>query len=226
MIDDALRRSAAHVWVGDVGHPVPHDDALHHLLRVLRLRDGAAVSVTDGSGRWRSCRLLGDELEPVGPVTTEPAPRAPITILAAAPKGDRVEWLVQKCTEIGVDRIVVVTAERSVMRWDRERSVRHVERLQRVATEAALQSRRVWFPVVEGPLPSAAVLPGTVVAEPGGRALSPADCTVAIGPEGGWTPGELAMAGDRVHLGRNVLRVETAAAVVATRLVMLRDGPP
>jgi 16S rRNA (uracil1498-N3)-methyltransferase len=225
-MDVSLRRSAAHIWVEDIDAPVPDDETSHHLRRVLRLRDGAAVTVTDGAGSWRPCRIVSQGVDAVGPVVTEPPPRWPITILAAAPKGDRAEWLVQKCTEVGVDRIVVVTAERSVMRWDDDRAERRLERLRRIAVDAALQARRVWFPDVDGPVPASGVLPSTVVAEPGGRPLAARDATIAIGPEGGWTPRELGLAADCVELGRTVLRVETAAVVAATRLVVLRDGPP
>jgi 16S rRNA (uracil1498-N3)-methyltransferase len=224
-MDESLRRSAAHVWVDDVDEPVPDDEATHHLRRVLRLRDGAAVTVTDGVGSWRACRLVGHDLEAVAPVVRDRRPRRPVTILAAAPKGDRVEWLVQKCTEVGVDRIVVLTADRSVMRWEDERAARNIDRLRRISVEAALQSRRVWFPIIDGPTPAASVLPGTVVAEPGGRPLDVGDMSVAIGPEGGWTPRELELAVGSVDLGETVLRVETAAVVAATRLVAYRDSP-
>ncbi len=61
-MDEALRRSAAHVLVTDVAAPVLDDTATHHLRRVLRLRDGAAVSVTDGAGGWRPCRLAGESV--------------------------------------------------------------------------------------------------------------------------------------------------------------------
>ena len=58
-MDEALRRSAAHVLVADVGQPVLDDGASHHLRRVLRLRDGAVVTVTDGAGRWRRVPDVG-----------------------------------------------------------------------------------------------------------------------------------------------------------------------
>ncbi|MET0143967.1 MAG: RNA methyltransferase PUA domain-containing protein, partial [Ilumatobacteraceae bacterium] len=65
-MDEALRRSAAHVLVADVAAPVLDDTATHHLRRVLRLRDGAAVSVTDGAGRWRRCRRAAESVAPDG----------------------------------------------------------------------------------------------------------------------------------------------------------------
>src|SRR5262249_4480464 len=128
----------------------------------------------------------------------------------------RLDWLVQKVTEVGVTRLVLLAAERSVVRWDDERAPRQLDRLRRIAAEAAMQSRRVWLPALCGPTPATDVLTTCAVAEPGGRALSASDRAMAIGPEGGWSPAELAMAADRVSLGEHVLRVETAAIVAAT----------
>ncbi len=133
----------------------------------------------------------------------------------AVPKADRPEWIVQKLTEIGVDRIVLLHAERSVVRWDGARAAKHVAKLERVASEAVQQARRVFLPVVEGPVPALDFLVEAVAAEPGGRPIGPTDRSIAIGPEGGWSDRELAVAGDCVALGAHVLRVETAAVVAA-----------
>lgn len=222
-MDDVLRRSAAHVLVDDVAAPAPDDASAHHLARVLRLRDGEVVTVTDGAGRWRSCRVVGDGVVVDGAVEDVARLRPPVTIAVAPPKGERLEWLVQKCTEVGVDRIVLLSAERSVVRWDGERAGRQLARLRRIAIEASLQARRVWLPELAGPVPALDVLATAVVAEPGGRPLGPEDATVAIGPEGGWSAAEVAAAAGQVSLGPNVLRVETAA-VVATSM-MVAAGP-
>ena len=218
-MDEALRRSAAHVLVATVCAPVLDDASLHHVRNVLRLRDGESVTVTDGAGRWRPCVVAGGSVEPSGDTEEVPAAASPITIAVAPPKGDRLDWLVQKCTEIGVDRLVLVQAERSIVRWDDERAARQLDRLRRIAVEAALQSRRVWLPEISGPAPAADILMSALAAEPGGRPLAPGDRTVAVGPEGGWTAAELALADDRVSLGDTVLRVETAAVVAATLLI-------
>lgn len=207
--------------VADVDDPILDGPTEHHVRRVLRLRDGATVSVTDGVGRWRTCRLVGAGLNADGDVVAEPAALSPVTVGVAMPKGERSDWLVQKCTEVGVDRIILLTAARSVVRWDDSRAGRHLERLRRIASEASLQARRVWFPRIEGPRSAVEVLPGAVLAEPGGRPLRRSDDTVAVGPEGGWSPDELDMGGERVDLGPHVLRVETAAVVAASQLVAL-----
>lgn len=214
---EQLRRSAAHVVVDDVEVPVLAESDVHHLFRVLRVADGDVVSVTDGRGGWRLCTAVADGVEPSGAVQHEPAPVDPLTIGFAIPKSDRPEWIVQKLTELGADRILVLHADRSVVRWDARRGEKHLAKLQRTAVEAVQQCRRVFVPTVEGPVSALEILPGAVAAEPGGRPLVVSDHTVVIGPEGGWTDRELAAAGDRVSLGPTVLRVETAALIAAAR---------
>jgi 16S rRNA (uracil1498-N3)-methyltransferase len=207
---DVLRRSAAHVVVDDVSAPALDAAAEHHLVRVLRLRDGAVVTVTDGRGAWRECRLAGGALEPVDDIVIAPRERE-ITIGVAVPKHVRPVWIVQKLTELGAARIVFLHAERSVVRWDGERGVRHLDKARRVALEAAHQCRAVWLPEVDGPVAATDFLPGAVAAEPGGRRLTVSDDAIAVGPEGGWTDHELEAALDRVALPGGILRVETAA---------------
>ena len=138
----------------------------------------------------------------------------------AIPKQDRPEWIVQKLTELGIDRIVPLHAERSVVRWNDERAHRHVAKLRRVAGEALQQSRGVWLPEVAEPVAARSLLPDAAAAEPGAPGIGPDVTTVAIGPEGGWSADELAAAGSVVSIASTVLRVETAAVVAATHLVM------
>lgn len=216
-VAESLRRAAAHVVVDDVDAPVLDDAAAHHLFRVVRIADGQVVSVTDGRGGWRLCRAVGGALEVFSDVAVESPPTSPLTIGVAIPKGDRPEWIVQKLTELGVDRIVLLDTERSVVHWDHSKSTKQLSRLRRIAIEAVQQSRRVRVPLVEGVVPAASFLPGAVAAEPGAAPDDGRARTVAIGPEGGWTDRELGLAGGLVSLGPSVLRVETAALVVAAR---------
>jgi 16S rRNA (uracil1498-N3)-methyltransferase len=216
-----LRAAAAHVVVDDVDQPVIDGSTAHHLFRVLRVRDGDTVTVTDGRGRWRLCRAAGGEVLPSADATPVAVRDPTCTVAFAIPKSDRPEWIVQKLTELGVARIVLLHAERSVVRWEPDRAVRHISKLCRVAVEALEQSRGVWLPDVVGPVPAIDVLPGTPVAEPDGRALTRRDQALAIGPEGGWSPDELALGADRVSLGHTVLRVETAAVVAGALLTSL-----
>jgi 16S rRNA (uracil1498-N3)-methyltransferase len=213
----SLRRSAAHVVVDDVSVPVLADADAHHVFRVLRVVDGDVVSVTDGRGAWRLCRAVGGAVEPDGEIVVEQPADEPTTIGFAIPKLDRPEWIVQKLTELGVDRIVLLQAERSVVRWDESRAAKHRSKLERVAVEAVQQCRRVFVPEVVGPVPALSFLPDAMAAEPGEHPDHSGYHTVAIGPEGGWTDRELAVAAGRVSLGPTVLRVETAALVAAAR---------
>jgi 16S rRNA (uracil1498-N3)-methyltransferase len=209
------------VFVDDLATPVMSDDDLHHLTRVLRLRDGERVTASDGRGCWRACRFESAGLVVDGGIETESRDRD-VTVLFALSKGDKPETAVQKLTELGVARIVPFVAERSVVKWDDDKSQRNVERLRKVAREAAMQSRQVHLPLVEDVQPSlaaAVALVGDVVlAEPGGASLDGSMSAIAVGPEGGFTPAELA--GRRtVALPGGVLRAETAAVVAGVLLV-------
>lgn len=217
--------TAPHAVVPDVERPQLTAEDRHHLGRVRRLRDGDLLSVTDGAGRWRWCRF-GAALDPVGEVVVEPAPAPALTIAFALVKGERPELVVQKLTELGVDRIVPFVADRSVVRWEGEREARNLERLRRIAREAACQSRRVWLPEVAdvAPFSAVAALPGAVRADREGAAPSLARPTVLVGPEGGWSVEEVAAVPAAVALGPLVLRAETASVGAAGLLAALREG--
>jgi len=239
--DPALLAAAAMVFVGEPASPVLTPDDARHLLDVLRLRPGELVIASDGAGSWAPHRVSGAagrrgakgmDLASVlladGPVTTQ-APLTPAITVAFAPaKGDRPEWVTQKLTELGVDRIVPIRARRSVVRWEGERGDRAVERLRRVAREAAAQCRRVWLPEVGEvtTLPGLASLVGSLprLAQPGGGPPSLDQPVVAVGPEGGWDQEELGSSAAWVGLGSNLLRAETAAIVVGSALCGLRSG--
>ena len=193
--------------------------------RVLRLRPGDEITVSDGRGGWRACRL-GPVLEPLAAVVREPRPSPEIAVAFAPVKGERPEWAVQKLTELAVDRIVPFAAARSVVRWEGERAARQAERLRRVAREAAMQCRRTWLPEVEevAPFDEVATRPGAVLADRSGRPPALPGGPVLVGPEGGWSPEELARDLPRIALGDHVLRAETAAVAVAAVLGALRSG--
>jgi 16S rRNA (uracil1498-N3)-methyltransferase len=223
-VDPGLRHRPL-LFVDDLDDPELDPQDHHHLTRVLRVRDGSPVTLADGAGRWRTARL-GARPEIVDGIREAASEEPAVTVAFAPVKGERAEWVVQKLTELGVDRIVLVVAERSVVRWDDARAGRNLDRLGRVAREAAMQSRRLRLPDVSGPLPAGDVLAGSGVApaEPGGRPVAPGDRGLAIGPEGGWSAAELDRAAAGVALPGGILRAETAAVVAGALLVGLRQG--
>ena len=221
-MNEALRRSAAHVFVADLGAPVLTDEDAHHLSRVLRLRDGQAVSVCDGKGSWRPCTWQSGALVPAGEVVVEPRTGPELCVALAPVKGDHTDDAVEKLVEIGIDRIIVLApVDHSVVRWDDARAANALARYRRIVRAAASQSRRTVLPTVEGPVALADVLSreGCAMAEPGGPAGMDGVTTVVIGPEGGFSAAEIAMAPRTVGLGDSVLRAGTAAVVAGALMV-------
>ena len=217
-----------HVLVDDVDQPVLTGDDRHHVERVLRARPGSPMTVGDGAGRWRHC-VFGPEVEPVSEVRTVDRSSPLLTVGFALVKSGRPELIVQKLTELGIDRIVPFAADRSVVRWDDARAGRNHERLSRVVREAVMQCRRAWLPEVAevtsfGGLVAGAERHGGVVrADLDGRPLTGRDHTVLVGPEGGWSHGEMELVPDRVVLGEHVLRTETAAIAAAVLMSAIRS---
>ena len=213
----------AHVFVADLDDPVLDPADLHHLRRVLRLRPGELVTAGDGAGGVRPFRF-GPELVPEGDAVHVERPRPAVTVAFALTKGDRPEWVVQRLTEAGVDRMVPFVAARSVVRWDPGRAAGHLERLRRVAREAAMQSRRAWLPAVDDVRSFAAVAgePGAALADLDGDPPSLDHPVALVGPEGGWSDEERGCGLVRVCLGDTVLRAETAALAAGVLLCAMR----
>jgi 16S rRNA (uracil1498-N3)-methyltransferase len=236
----AVRAAAtAQVFVENPGDPHLAEDDAHHLSKVLRLREGEEVIVADGQGAWARTRWSGDAtLEPLrdgsglggdGGVQHEPQADPSLTVVFAPVKGERPEWVVQKLTELGIDRIVPLRSERSVVRWTGARGRSTVERLRRVAREAAAQCRRVWLPEVSetvsfSELPSLGEPGEVVLAQLSGDRPTVAQHVVAVGPEGGWSTNELGSGLPTVGFGLSVLRAETAAVTAGALMVSLRTG--
>jgi 16S rRNA (uracil1498-N3)-methyltransferase len=212
-----------------------------HLVRVLRARAGQEFDIATGEavrrGRITSAQngrvefQLGEEVSSAG--------LAEITLVLAVFKFDRMEWAIEKCTELGVSRIVPVISRRTDPHLATA-SAKRVERWQRIARQAAEQSRRAAPPEIAAPIKvtDAPNFPGAlriVLAESEERTLlrdlvksDPANdgVVLAVGPEGGWTEDELQsfqQAGwTSASLGNTILRAETAAmaatAIVASTL--------
>lgn len=209
-----------------------------HAATVRRSRVGEVLAVTDGAGTWAVgpvVELAKDALTlDLGEPVTDPLPRPAVTVVQALPKGERSDLAVDLATEAGADVIVPWSASRCVARWVGEKAGRGVQRWRQVAREAAKQSRRTRFPIVDelhdsrtladriATLTAAGGL-ALLLHEAESRALSGVDLPVdgglmiVIGPEGGLSPEEIAAFTDAgavaVRLGPEVLRTSTAAAV-------------
>jgi 16S rRNA (uracil1498-N3)-methyltransferase len=211
-------------------------DEAHHLRRVLRLRPGAIVEATDGTGRLYTIRLAALEVEGgwgTIEASAQPVRESPcaITLAQAVLKGDRMSWLVQKATELGVSRIVPMETARVVAR-SAPGEARHA-RWERIAREAVKQCGRVVVPEIDRTRALADVT-GEIGAhdaawvcwEGGGQSLAaaaadagaPGRLLLLVGPEGGFTAEEVGLAeasGARlVSLGPRILRAESAGLTV------------
>ena len=204
-----------------------------HLATVLRARAGAAVSVADGTGSVWSGTYQGlqDGQARIALAASEqtPQPQPAITVVHALPKQRKLDDVIQRLTELGVDCIVPVHSARSQVDLDERRAAKAVARWRAVALAAAKQSHRARLPAIAevGHWNTAFrdQLPGVVCWEgsttPLGLVLdqirSPERFVIAIGPEGGLTEEEVGVSGlPAVSLGRSILRTETAALVAAS----------
>jgi 16S rRNA (uracil1498-N3)-methyltransferase len=215
----------AHAFVTDLDAPELDADDRHHFARVLRLRPGDSITLSDGDGRWRPC-VFGDRLETSGPIERELPASPKLTVAFAVVKGERTEWAVQKLVELGIDAVIPFVADRSVVRWDRDKSEHQHLRLAKVARQAAMQSRRTTLAQIE-PLRSFSEVTaraGVALADTHGSPPSLAWPNLVVGPEGGWSAAERASDSPRVRLAPTVLRAETAAVVGGALLVALREG--
>ena len=201
-----------------------------HLVRVLRARVGQDFDIATGSvvRRGRISFVSDARVEFELGEEISRARQAEITLVLAVFKFDRMEWAIEKCTELGVARIVPVIARRTDAHLAAA-SAKRTERWQRIARQAAEQSRRAAPPEIAVPVKLAEALswPGAlriVLAESEEQTLlrdvvkpqTAADGIVlAVGPEGGWSEGELQSfrqsGWTSASLGNTILRAETAA---------------
>lgn len=206
----------------------------HHLVHVLRLVPRDQVILFDGRGLEAAAEVTmidgGDvELAVAEPRGTSSEPTVPVVLASAVPKGDRFAWLVEKATELGVARLVPLITERSVVNPGEGK----LDRMRRTVIEASKQCGRAQLMEISAPVRWAEFVErelavhGGWVAHPGGEpparpGLAPGALVGAIGPEGGFTDRELELAlaaGARlVALGPRLLKIETAAIVLATLL--------
>lgn len=201
-----------------------------HLARSLRVRPGEEIQAVDPGDGARG-RLLRVRIETAGTdlVTGvvvdarehRPEPRTRIHLALSLLPAQALGEALARCTELGVAGFLLVEAERSVAR---ARGDTKAERWATICREAAMLSGRLTVPEVRGPVPLrrlVEVAPGDLVLLDAGAgvplsSLPPAERTLAIGPEGGWTPVERALLPRHASLGPRNLRAENAAAAAVT----------
>jgi 16S rRNA (uracil1498-N3)-methyltransferase len=219
---NALAGSAGpHVFVDSLTELCVRSEDLAHLSKSLRMRSGDVLTASDGQGSWRHVRFgATDRLDATGEIITVAEPARETCVAFSLVKGQKPELVIQKLTELGLGRIVVLDADRSVVKWDDEKIDRAQHRWERIVREAAMQSHRVRLPKVEALIPALEWIGQAEVsiAHFGGGAVGSSDTSIAIGPEGGWSPEETAAAARTVSLGSTVLRAETAAIAAGTLL--------
>lgn len=207
-----------------VGPVIALDDEQRRYLAVLRLAAGDELELFDGRGGRFAARVTGPATLALGPALAKDAGAAfDVTLAQGLAKGDKLDLVVQKATELGVSRFVPLATERSVVKLEPQRALERVARWQRIAQEASRQCGRADVPEVAAPSTLAAL------AEPGrlcllldpeatlrlsAAARGASKLLLAIGPEGGFSPEErdaaLAAGMIAVSLGPLVLRTETA----------------
>jgi 16S rRNA (uracil1498-N3)-methyltransferase len=210
-------------------------------LRVLRLRPGHRVVLFSGDGQ--ECEAVLEEVTSGRVSARVECRRTPQVELGcrlhaavAVLKGEKLDWTVQKLTELGACRISLLLTERTVVTAGEERWPRRVERLRRIAQEAAEQCGRVRLPEIFQPRPLRAFLEDEegaprLLLHVGAEAPLSAEAaacrervTLLSGPEGGFTQAEAALALGLVSLGPRVLRAETAAIAAAAVIASLDRG--
>ena len=221
---------------------------VHHISAVLRLKPGSGLILLDGLGKEYQARIISitpERVEVSLENTWEAAGEPPIEVnlVQGLPKGDKMELIIQKCTELGVRNIFPVETSRAVVKLNENKKAQKLRRWQRVAQEAAKQCRRAVVPEIflpcgfdealrrlgndtfllmpweeEHTAGIKEVLSGT---KPAGK------ITILIGPEGGWSKDEVQKAKSigavTVHLGPRILRAETAG-MTALALVLYAWG--
>jgi 16S rRNA (uracil1498-N3)-methyltransferase len=214
------------------------DTARDHL-RARRLRPGDRLILFDGHNRTAEASL--ERIDKRGATVRIEAVREgnaesplAVTLVQGMGKGDAMDWVVQKATELGVAAIVPAYTDNSVVRLKGERAARKHEHWQRVAISACEQCGRNTLPRIDAPAPLSEVIgglagtTGVVISADATRAMSDlpepdaASLALAVGPEGGFSGAELEQFTARgwyaCHLGPRVLRMETAALAGLTVL--------
>ncbi len=221
------------------------EDVANHLVRVMRLREGEGCVLFNGDGHDYSATLVEASkrdarvsVDAAQALDNESA--LPITLLQGIARGEKMDLILQKATELGVQAIIPVNAERTEVKLDAARAEKRLAHWRSVVVSACGQSGRARVPAVAAPqslqdaaqsVPAAAL---KLTLDPQGEhrlstlTAAPAGVVIAIGPEGGWSPRDrlaLQQAGFQgLQLGPRILRTETAGlAAIAALQARLGD---
>ncbi len=228
-VEEPLSASGSHVIEGS---------AANHVARVLRLREGDALTLFDGRGGEYDARITGFrkdavQIEVREHRAVERESALDLTLAQGVSRGERMDWVVQKATELGVRRIVPVLTERSVVRLDERQSERKLQHWRGIAIAACEQSGRNRVPEVAPPSNFFEAIRGSdaqmtrLLLSPSASLRArdlprPTAITLLIGPEGGLTDNEdeaaLRAGFKPVQLGPRILRTETAAIAALAAL--------
>jgi 16S rRNA (uracil1498-N3)-methyltransferase len=213
--------------------------AANHLVRVLRLGIGAAVTLFDGAGgeyaaRIESLRKDAVLIEVGAHAAVERESPLAVTLAQGVSRGERMDWVIQKATELGVRRIVPLITQRSVVRLDARQAQKKSQHWRGITIAACEQCGRNRLPELAAPVDLPDFLDSTAAGDDLRLLLSPlgslrigaiksvGNITLLIGPEGGLAPEEGAAAIAQgfvpVHLGPRILRTETAAIAALAAL--------
>lgn len=216
------------------------DNAFNHCIKVLRLGEGASLTLFNGDGREYPAELLEVSkkraMASIGE-SCAPGRESPLQLIVgqSISRGERMDYAIQKATELGVARICPLFTERCEVRLNQERQEKRQRHWQQIAISACEQSQRCYVPQIDEPQPLSDWL-GSVdaelklvlhhhTAEPLGQLTKPSSVALLIGPEGGLTEEEVAQALDAgfrpVAFGPRVMRTETAPVAAAAVLQYL-----
>lgn len=226
-------------------------DEAHHCLNVLRLSVGDRVTVFDGAGREGQAVIesaSGSKAKlKISSTSTTPAPPCAITLAQAVPKGKNMDLIVQKAVELGAARIVPLLSARTVVQIDSGDATKKKEKWSAIALEACKQCGQNRLPEVAEPMTPKAFaerlekgdLHLIASLQPDARPLktvlkehgkTPNQVTIFVGPEGDFTPAEIALAKSHgcqpITLGPIILRTETAAIYCLSVLAHELFSPP
>ena len=219
-------------------------EMVHYMTSVLRLTSGEEIAVCTGDGYEHIAKLTEFQKDKIiGEIIrsseVKEETQTQVTLYQGLPKSDKLELIIQKCTELGISRIVPVSTERAIVKLDGSKAAKKTQRWQKIAQEASQQSKRVTTPTIAEPMSWKEALSDmakqqlNLVMWEDEQTLGmktylsqhelPAQIGIIIGPEGGLSQQEVEQLRHNgvvsVSLGKRILRTETAGMAALTMLL-------